>query len=74
MVGLTKNAILILTPFQALEIYAALELLEDQKNTTRALQKSIWQYKKQINEHLTEEQLDDAEAERSVLMLLGKYK
>lgn len=72
--GPTKNAILILTPFQALEIYAALELLEDQKNTTRALQKAIWEYKKQINEHLTDEQLDDAEAERSVLMLLGKYK
>ncbi len=30
-------------------------------------------YKKQINENLTDEQLDDANAERALRLLLDKY-
>lgn len=70
----TKNVILILTPLEALEILAALEVLEEKKIVTRALKKAINTYKQQIMDHLTDDQLDDAEAERQVLLLLGKYK
>jgi len=69
-----KNAIVILTPLEALEIFAALEVLEEKKIVTRALQLAIMTYKKQITDQLTDDQLDDAKAERQVLLLLGKYK
>ena len=70
----TKNVILILTPWEALEILAALEVLDEKKIVTIALKKGINTYKQQIIDHLTDDQLDDAEAERQVLLLLGKYK
>ena len=74
MSNYTKNAVIILSPLEALEILAALEVVDERLKTTRALRGSIAAYKKQIHDNLTDDQLDDAEAEREVLLLLGKYK
>ena len=69
----TKNVVLILSPFNALTILAALEVVQENKEVTRSLFESIEQFTKQINEHVTTEQVDDAEAEFAVRVLIGTY-
>lgn len=69
----TKNVVLILSPFNALTILAALEVVQGKKDVTRSLFESIEQFTKQINEHVTTEQVDDAEAEFAVRVLIGTY-
>ena len=69
----TKNVVLILSPFNALTILAALEVVQENKEITRSLFESIEQFTKQINEHVTTEQVDDAEAEFAVRVLIGTY-
>jgi hypothetical protein len=69
----TKNVVLILSPFNALTILAALEVVQGKKDVTRSLFESIEQFTKQINEHVTTEQVDDAEAELAVRVLIGTY-
>ena len=69
----TKNVVLILSPFYALTILAALEVVQENKEVTRSLFESIEQFTKQINEHVTTEQVDDAQAEFAVRVLIGTY-
>lgn len=68
-----KNLILIVNPFDALNIFTALEYMEERKKISRSLRGSIQEYKKQINDQITNEQIDDANAEFAVRKLLGNY-
>jgi hypothetical protein len=68
-----KNLILIFNPFEALTIYSALEYIEDRKDIKKSLKESIRAYKKQIEDHITNEQIEDAHAEFATRHLLGKY-
>lgn len=68
-----KNLIVILDPFDALTIYSALEYVEDKKQISNSLQAAIGKFKKQIETHITDEQVNDAHAEFEVRHLLGKY-
>jgi hypothetical protein len=69
----TKNVVLILSPFNALTLFAALEVAQEKKNVTRSLYEAIEQFKEQINKHVTTDQVDDAEAEFAVRVLIGTY-
>ena len=68
-----KKIIFIIDPFDALNILTALEFVEERKKTSRSLRDSIREYKKQINDQITNEQIDDANAEFAVRKLLGNY-
>jgi len=68
-----KNLVVILNPFDALNIYSVLEYVEERKQISESLKQSIRAYKKQIETHISDEQVDDAHAEFEVRHLLGKY-
>jgi hypothetical protein len=69
-----KNVILILSPFDALNILASLEVIQEQKGISKALNATIDEYIKQINTQVTNDQVEDAEAEFALRNLLGTYK
>ena len=68
-----KNVVLILSPFDALNIFATLETIQERKELSRAINETINEYKKQINKQVTNDQVDDAEAEFALRNLLGTY-
>ena len=69
----TKNVVLILSPFNALTLLATLEVVQEKKHVTQSLFEAIEQFKEQINKHVTTDQVDDAQAELAVKMLIGTY-
>ena len=69
-----KNVVLILSPFDALNILAALEVIQERKGISNALNSTIDEYIKQINLQVTNDQVEDAEAEFALRNLLGTYK
>lgn len=69
-----NNVIIILEPLDALEIYALLEVIEEKFKPTNALGSAITNYKKNIDNNLTTDQLNDAESAREVRKLLGNYE
>ena len=68
-----KNLIVIVTPFDALTLYSALEYVEDKKGISRSLGQAIQEFKKQIEKHITNEQVEDAHAEFATRNLIGTY-
>jgi hypothetical protein len=69
----TKNVVLILTPFDALTLLATLDTIQERKDVKRSLFESIGEFKKQVNEHVTTDQVDDAQAELAMRILTGTY-
>lgn len=68
-----KNVVFILSPFEALTLLATLETIQDRKDVKRSLFEAIDEFKKQINEHVTNEQVDDAQAELAMRILTDSY-
>jgi hypothetical protein len=68
-----KNVILILSPFDALNILATLEAIQERNGISNALNSTINEYIKQINKQVTNDQVEDAEAEFALRNLLGTY-
>ena len=69
----TKNVVFILTPFEALTLLATLDTIQERKDVKRSLFESIDEFKKQVNEHVTTDQVDDAQAELAMRILTGTY-
>ena len=68
-----RDLIFIISPFDALSIYSALEFVEEKQKISKSLKDSIKTYKRQLNRVISDEQIDDALAEFAVRNLLGKY-
>lgn len=68
-----KNVVLILSPFDALTILATLETIQERKDVKRSLFESIDEFRKQINQQVTTDQVDDANAELAMRILTGTY-
>ncbi len=68
-----KNLVVILDPFNALTIYSALEYVEDRKQISKSLKDAIGNFKKQIETHISDGQVEDAHAEFATRHLIGKY-
>jgi hypothetical protein len=68
-----KNVILILSPFDALNILATLEAIQERNGISNALNSTINEYIKQINKQVTNDQVEDAEAEFALRNLIGTY-
>lgn len=62
-----------LTPFTALQILGFTEAMLIDVEKTEALQKSILEYRTELREKMTTEQLEDAQAEISINILMGKH-
>ena len=62
-----------LTPFTAIEILGFLEAMIFKDEKTEALQNSIKEYRTELREKMTTEQLEDAQAEISINILMGKH-
>ena len=62
-----------LTPFTALQILGFTEAMLIDVEKTEALQNSIKEYRTELREKMTTEQLEDAQAEISINILMGKH-
>lgn len=62
-----------LTPFTALQILAFTEAMLIDVEKTEALQKSILEYRTELTNKITTEQLEDANAEIKINELMGKH-
>lgn len=69
----TNKVILELTPFTALQILGFMEAMIFKVEKTEALQKSIKEYRAELTNKITTEQLEDAQAEIAVNILMGKH-
>jgi len=69
-----KNVIFILTPFEAVNILSAIEILRENKLVpTLSMAKALSAYVNQCNEFITDDQLDDFYAELEMLKLIDKH-
>lgn len=68
-----KKIVLLIDPFDALTILSGLEYLEENKQIARSLRASIAEFRGQIEDQITNDQIDDANAEFAVRKLLGNY-
>ncbi len=69
----TNKVNLELTPFTALQILGFVESMYFKFEKTESLQKSIKEYKAELTNKITTDQLEDAQAEIAVNILMGKH-
>lgn len=69
----TNKVTLELTPFTALQILGFVESMYFKFKKTESLQKSIKEYRAELTNKISTEQLEDAQAEIAVNILMGKH-